>query len=490
MSRSRQIYIRWGKRALDVVGATLGLILLSPLMMVCAILVRLTSTGPIFFRQLRPGLHARPFKVFKFRTMREGAEKSGASIVIHNDSRLTAVGAVLRALKLDEIPQLINIIVGDMSFVGPRPRPPENIVNVDQSEQSRLFSVRPGITSYATVYHHNEEEYCNQQNDPVAAYRELQSHKCQLDEEYLENLSLWVDLKLILLTLLLIFPGTSKPTNSRPGPLKNYHSERVARMAADSAIFAACVWVAYWLRFDGQLIDFQEPQRNLFIVLLPIVQVISYSIAGVYDMVWRYVNRVDFSILAAASGVVSAIFLIIRLTLLPGAEFPHILSLPLGVIVLDHLLALGSTVGVRAFRRSLYELGDYYQPWPPRKPRRILILGAGRTGLETALAIKRLPHTEVVGFLDDDPAKDGCLIGGCRVVGNSKALREVIHSRAVSDLLICVHSIANFETTDISESCRCCGVRTHLVTTVNHILGFEQFDGAHVLMDSQTVGEL
>lgn len=487
MSKNRKIYIRWGKRAFDLIAANLGILLLSPLMLLCTILVRLTSPGPIFFRQIRPGLHGRPFKLFKFRTMKQGAEKLGAAVVVQNDVRLTPVGAVLRALKLDEIPQLINVIVGDMSLVGPRPRPPENILDPEGSEKSTLFSVRPGITSYATVYHHNEEEYCNQQKDPAATYRELQTQKCELDAEYVKNLSLWVDLKLIFLTLLLILLGISKLDASRLGALKIRRYARIGQMLVDSALFATAVWLAYWLRFDGKLVDFQEPQRDIFLWSLPVAQLASYWIFGVYDMVWRYVTRVDATIFVAASGVVSGIFLVLRLLMLPGTEFPHILALPLGVVVLDYLLVLCSTVGLRALQSSLYELGDYYRPWPPTKPRHILILGAGRTGMQTALAINSFPHMKVIGFLDDDPAKHGCLIGRYRVVGCSKILKDVIDSRAVSDLMICTHSIASTHLQDILESCRCYGVRAHPITTVGHILGLEQSDEAPVLIKGQTV---
>ena len=198
MPTHNEFYQRWGKRAFDLTAASIGLVVLSPIMLAVALLVRLTSRGPVFFRQVRPGLGGRPFRLFKFRTMCLGADQLGAAVVVARDTRLTLVGGLLRRSKLDEIPQLINIVLGDMSLVGPRPRPLEN-VHLELPEERALLTLRPGITSYATVYHHSEEDYCCRQEDPHAAYRELQVQKSHLDAQYLKNLSFTIDLKLILL---------------------------------------------------------------------------------------------------------------------------------------------------------------------------------------------------------------------------------------------------------------------------------------------------
>jgi lipopolysaccharide/colanic/teichoic acid biosynthesis glycosyltransferase len=121
-----EFYKRWGKRAFDFTTACIGLVLLSPVILVVATLVRLASRGPVFFRQARPGLGGWPFRLFKFRKMHLGADQL-AAVVVAKDARLTLVGGLLRRTKLDEIPQLIYVVLGDMSLVGPRPRPFENV---------------------------------------------------------------------------------------------------------------------------------------------------------------------------------------------------------------------------------------------------------------------------------------------------------------------------------------------------------------------------
>ena len=463
MEKSPSLYLRGGKRALDLAVASVGLVVLSPLFLLCAVLVRLSSSGPILFRQIRTGLNSRCFTLMKFRTMRQGAERSGTAVVVPNDARLTPVGAFLRRSKLDEIPQLINVIAGDMSLVGPRPMP------LDRVEDKRLLTVRPGLTSYATVYHRNEEEYCNARMDTAAAYRELQRQKYVLDGEYLNDVSLTTDLKLILLTLLLVIMGVWSFGKSRV-PSRG----RTGCMLLDGAWLAGSVWLAYWLRFDGNLMDFQERQRNLCLVLLPGVQLIACQHFRIYDMVWRYINRTDVSVLVGSLTTVFTVTLLLRLMMVPQNQFPHILSLPIGVLVLDYLLAACGTVGMRCLGRSLYELERYYRPRPSTTYRRVLVFGAGQDGLEAVHSIQRLAHAEIVGFLDDDAAKRGRLIGGYRVLGGSEILHDVIRSRSVSDLVVCAHTIPSLRLERMQKICRSMGVRMHSFVPVEDILASER----------------
>jgi len=488
MRKGNWIYRRWGKRALDLVLASLGLLILSPLSVLCAIAVWLTSRGPIFFRQVRPGLDGRPFKLFKFRTMRQGAEKSGAAVVVPKDSRLTPIGALLRRTKLDEIPQLINVLLGDISLVGPRPRPQENI-DFRRPEECALLNVRPGITSYATVYHHSEEEYCNQQKDPHAAYQEIQTHKCHLDAAYLEDISFLVDIKLILLTLALVMPGKGKPEKTKFGTLKVGPYSRATKMLLEGSFCALAVWLAYWLRFDEHMPQARHVQRDLFIVLLPLTRLTVNRILGAYNMVWRYVNRVDARILIMNHAVISIALLFLRLMLPEAAPRLSLLSVPVGVIVPEYLLVVCGTLGIRLLRRTLYEANHRYQPSPPTEHRRILILGAGLTGLEIALAMARRPHLEVVGFVDDDPSKLGCVIGGFRVLVDSRRLSDTLSVHKITDLIICAQSIPQPHLRRIREACRSLGVLEHLIPTLDQVLSLGQMHQEAVVAPLELIGK-
>jgi lipopolysaccharide/colanic/teichoic acid biosynthesis glycosyltransferase len=475
------VYQRWGKRAFDITAASIGLLLFSPVILAVALLVCLTSHGPVFFRQVRPGLGGRPFRLFKFRTMRLGADQLGATVVVAKDARLTAVGELLRRSKLDEIPQLINVVLGDMSLVGPRPRPFEN-VHLEIPDERALLEVRPGITSYATVYHHSEEVYCRQQQDPSGAYQELQLQKSQLDAQYLTNISFTTDLKLILLTLVLILPGKSKPALSHfRGKGINPYGKKV-QILLDGIVFAMSLWLAYWLRYDGRVPESQQIQRDVLILVLPLVRLAAQRVFGIYDMVWRYANRVDAAMLVVGSSFVSSALLLFRL--LGGSRDFHWLSLPLGVIALEYMLVVCGAIGLRALRRSLYELNHRYQPYSSEKRRRIIIVGAGLSGVETSQAIARSPHLELVGFVDDDPLKQGRSIAGRRVLGRSGDLANLIRKHTASDVVLCTRSMPQASLQRIRLSCGPLGVRTHVIPSVSQILGSDSVELRRVAVSS------
>lgn len=192
------------KRTFDLVAAGGGLIVLSPLFAVVALAVKLDSRGPVFFRQQRVGLNFRPFDMYKFRTMVVDAPKLGGQLTVTGDPRVTKTGRWLRKLKIDELPQLINVVIGDMSLVGPRP---EVARYVDQMHDAyrEVLSVRPGITDLASVKYRDESEILAKAEDPEQAYVEqILPDKLAISRQYIREASLWLDLKIILQTLLRI----------------------------------------------------------------------------------------------------------------------------------------------------------------------------------------------------------------------------------------------------------------------------------------------
>jgi len=465
-------YRCWGKRTFDLLAAMVGLLVLSPILFFCALLVRLTSRGRVFFRQVRLGQHGRPFKVFKFRTMRVGADRTGPSVVVPGDQRLTLIGDSLRRTKLDELPQLLNVLRGDMSLVGPRPRVPEE-VNLGDPEEQTLLSVRPGLTSYASVYHRMEADYCARQDNPQAVHRELiLPQKSYLDLEYVSNLSLGLDLKLILLTILLVFiPGKARPEAVRFFQLRISPYSRAAQMGVELGVFVAAVWLAYWLRFEEQMSEFYRFQMTASLVLVPAARWATNLAFGIYNMIWRYVTLMDAALLALSLGAVSAILVFLRIFLPPEVSAAHVFQMPLGIIAMEYFLALGGSLGLRALRRALYVLDHRYQPLPETGRRRIVILGAGLSGVGIALDMARYPHLQVVGFVDDDATKQGCLIAGFRVMGSSQEIRELIRENGVTDLIVCARSVAPERLGEVREACEALGVSVHVIPTVDQLLG-------------------
>jgi lipopolysaccharide/colanic/teichoic acid biosynthesis glycosyltransferase len=190
------------KRTFDVLGSLIGLAILAPFGLLVALAIKLDSRGPVFFRQVRMGRNFQPFRIFKFRTMVADAPSRGAQITAGADPRITRVGAVLRKTKIDELPQFINVLVGDMSLVGPRPEVPK-YVELFADEYRDILSVRPGITDPASVKYRDEGEVLAAAADPEAAYvNEILPEKIALARQYIARSSFGYDLVVILQTLL------------------------------------------------------------------------------------------------------------------------------------------------------------------------------------------------------------------------------------------------------------------------------------------------
>lgn len=193
------------KRIFDILVSFVGLVILSPLFIVLAIVIVSDSKGSVFFKQTRVGRNGVPFKIYKFRTMIEDAEAKGMQLTVGDDSRITNVGTFLRKTKIDELPQLINVFKGEMSFVGPRPEVPK-YVELYTEDQRQVLMVRPGITDLASIEYRNESELLATADNPEKVYiEEVMPRKIELNKEYIRCTSLGLDIRIIIRTILAIF---------------------------------------------------------------------------------------------------------------------------------------------------------------------------------------------------------------------------------------------------------------------------------------------
>ena len=198
------------KRFFDLVFSAVGLLALSPFFLVIALLIKIDSAGPIFFRQVRVGRYLCPFRIHKFRTMVVNASDLGPSVTTAVDPRVTRVGNILRKYKLDELPQLIDVLLGDMSLVGPRPEVPKYVDAYSDVDKNIIFSVKPGITDKASIEFRNENEMiANAINVDRVYLEKILPIKLVYYREYVEKHSLWLDIKIILQTVWLILPFNS-----------------------------------------------------------------------------------------------------------------------------------------------------------------------------------------------------------------------------------------------------------------------------------------
>ena len=202
------------KRLFDFVLAGIGLVLLSPLFLLAALMVRLDGPGPLLFRQLRVGLHGRPFIILKFRTMRPETQKASIALLTEeNARRITRHGRLLRRSKLDELPQLLNVLVGQMSLVGPRPEVPHFVTRWSKDDCAQILSVRPGITDFASIMFRHEEQLLARQAAPEDYYcRKILPQKLRLCRFYARKASVRLDLWLIVQTIKVVLGLPSRPT--------------------------------------------------------------------------------------------------------------------------------------------------------------------------------------------------------------------------------------------------------------------------------------
>ena len=192
------------KRLFDIVASGFGLIVLSPIFLILAIWIKMDSEGPVFYRQVRVGFKNKDFRIFKFRSMRVGADKGSLVTIGGHDPRVTRSGYFIRKFKFDELPQLINVFLGDMSLVGPRPEV-RHYVNYWTPEQMHVLDVRPGITDPASIKFRNENELMEKAEDPEKYYIEvIMQEKIKLYLEYVEKYSFFYDFVLILKTFKVI----------------------------------------------------------------------------------------------------------------------------------------------------------------------------------------------------------------------------------------------------------------------------------------------
>jgi lipopolysaccharide/colanic/teichoic acid biosynthesis glycosyltransferase len=196
------------KRPFDIVGSVVGLVLLLPIFLVIAIIIKIDSPGPVFFRQERVGKGGRLFRIFKFRSMIADASHRGTALTVRADRRITPVGELLRRSKLDELPQLVNVLAGDMSLVGPRPEVPEFISFYTAEQRAIITSMRPGMTDYAAILFRDESSLLDQGGDPVDIYRrEIMPIKFLHYQRYSLEVGVLNDLRIILATMVLLAIG-------------------------------------------------------------------------------------------------------------------------------------------------------------------------------------------------------------------------------------------------------------------------------------------
>jgi lipopolysaccharide/colanic/teichoic acid biosynthesis glycosyltransferase len=433
------------KRLMDLVLGTAALVVLLPVMALVAVAVAVDSSGSIIYGASRVGRGGGTFTMWKFRSMARGADRVGPAVTGAYDFRVTRVGAFLRRTKLDELPQLLNVIIGQMSLVGPRPEAP-TYVKRWTAEERAILSVRPGITGPTQVAYIDEEELLV--GDPDAVYEdELMHAKLAVDLDYVRRFSLRRDIAILWRTLMGILSAGERRTNR---PRRRYtlgerlRSARLGPILLDAVLAAAAASLAVGLRIDRNNIFAAVATYWVFVPLAAIVRPAGFLIAGAYMRVWRYPTVSDAALVVSSLAAGSVIMTILIFVVMQPWAFPGSIGFPRSAIVIEFLISFLVLGGVRFASRIRQEgLEEVTAPGSAGPPRPVLVLGAGEAGalLVREMRRNRALRLEPVAFLDDDREKLGRRIYGIEVVGVATDLPSVVSEREISEVIVAMPGI-------------------------------------------------
>ncbi len=447
---------RLAKRVLDVSLALFGLILLAPLFAVVAVLIRLDSPGPVFFRQRRVGRGGQLFEIYKFRTMVDGAYKMGSRLTTKRDPRVTRFGKFLRWSKIDELPQLINVLRGEMSFVGPRPEDPY-FVAFYNPEQREVLSVQPGIFGPSQIHGRDEtEQYPDGLKDTEAYYiRHILPDKLARDLEYVRTQSFWGDVK---------FLAGGAWATVRGAIRARYlwqRRKRIALMLADIALAVGTYLLALAIRFDWEIPAASYVVKTL--ALIAIVRPLTTAYFGVYQSMLRYFSLWDYLTLAKA--VTAGSVLVAAAAYFLGMQY-H----PRSVFLIDWALLLLFSGAMRGALRA----------WLRHQPRsrqvqkqRALIVGTGLGGEQMCRALLEEPLSAYspVGFIDEAAERWGSRIHGVRVLGGTAELGLALSAEKVDVVFLCMADVSQVVAEEVASICAQNGVEVRVVPALHALLG-------------------
>lgn len=445
------------KRAVDLVVSLVGVVLLSPLLLAVSALVLAVDGRPVLHRGVRVGKDGRLFTMFKFRTMVRGADRLGPGVTMGRDARITPLGAALRRTKLDELPQLFNVVRGDMSLVGPRPEDPR-YVDAYTPEQKRALSVRPGITSPASIAFRDEQSRLEGASERDYVDRVLPL-KLRLDLEYVDHRSVAVDVGILAATVSALLP-----TAAAQRFLRRY----VPWFLIDAVTVAAAYYASLALRFAGLHDPGAGPAlRTVNLAVGPIVLLyLAVEQAwGLNRRVWRYATASDIMLVLNVCAVATAVAVVGDLAagLVLGVR-----DLPLSVIVLGGFLTFLGVVITR-FRGRILRAAWKRRPGGESPPTPTLIYGAGDAGNFVAWRLLNSVQRDaydVVGFIDDDPRKLGLRIHGLPVLGARADVPEIVRRRRIQLVVVAIINVSGEALRDIVTVCQATDAQVRIVPSL------------------------
>ena len=459
------------KRSMDIFFSALGLLLLAPFFLLVALKLKREGPGPVFYRGPRVGMDGIEFGILKFRTMYERPESyQGARITARDDKRITPTGRWLRDTKLNELPQLWNVLVGEMSLVGPRPEDPEFAKTWPRDLREEILSVRPGITSPASISYRDEEKQLSSKNVISDYLNRIVPDKLRLDSLYVRHHTLLTDLDTIFWTFIVLLPRLGKTRVPESwlfgGPLSRFLRRYLSWFAIDFLLALASITAVGLVWRAGGPLDVGVLPAAFMAVSLAFSLSFFNVLLGLKSVSWSRPAAEDTLKLILSCLLVG--FSIALLHTLFGLR-P---DLPNEFLLIAGLLTLFSFIAARYRLRLLTGLASRWVSLRRSSigtGERVLVIGAGEGG-DFASWILRRPdfrrYYQVVGIADDDPAKQGMQFSGVKVLGTTGDIPDLVKHHDIGVIFYAIGEAAPSDKERILASCHKTGLPLVLISEV------------------------
>ncbi len=454
------------KRVVDFILALIGLVVLSPVFLIVALAIKLDSHGPAFYRGERLGKDGKLFRIFKFRTMVANASALGGGLTHRNDPRVTRLGRWLRRTKIDELPQLLNVVKGEMSLVGPRPEDPRYLPYYSPRYR-QVLSIPPGITSIASIRYRNEEILLPAENWEKVYVGTVLPAKLDIELSYLATRSPGQDLLILLATgFALLKDETHFDTLTRVVTrFERFIDRYVSWVAIDTPLIILAYALALAVRSITARLDL--PLAFVEALVGVLIYVITNQFFGIYHRVWRYASGQESVMLFASVATATVAISLINL-LLPSR------ALPQGAILLGGFFSFIFLAAVR-YRRNLLEgirQGiENYIGFASGEGARVLVIGAKDIGQILTFQLQNhLRAYQVVGFVDDDRQTHGMKIHNVPVHGGRASIPEAVARLHVDLILIAIPLSKTPEPRELLALCRSTQAQIKVIPSLGDLL--------------------
>lgn len=465
----------FAKRLMDVLVAALGLILLAPFFLVLAFLIKRESPGPAFYWGPRMGRGGQVFQILKFRTMREEpASYAGPSITGCNDPRITTLGQWLRDTKLNELPQLWNVLIGEMSLVGPRPEDPQIARTWSPSVRDEILSMRPGMTSPASILYRDEEKRLNPDRLMDDYMENILPDKLRLDQLYVRHHTLLGDLDTLFWTFVIMIPrlGNRQIPESWlfGGPITRFSRRYLNWFVIDFLVALLSIGLTGVLwRMSGPLDIGLDRAINMAVILAFLFGMFN-ALLGLKSVSWRNPAADDVLRLLVSCALVTTAVVSVELIYHPQAFLPARFMSTAGLVVL---------FGFIAARYRLRLVTGLASRWITIRnssfgaPERVLVVGAGEGSEFAAWLLQRRDFKRIytiVGLVDDDPAKQGMRYDGLEVLGSTADIPDLVKRHDVGVIFYTIAHISPEDNQRILETCNKTGLHIVILSEVLELL--------------------